>query len=420
MYQKTVLDNGVRIVTERIEHSRPVSIGIWVDVGSRDEHDLNNGSAHFVEHMFFKGTQKRSAQQIAIDLDMLGGMSNAFTANETTCFYGTVLDEQVTRLADIFCDIFLNSQFEQHEVDRERQVILQEINMVGDTPDDQIHELFSALLWGNHPLGFTVLGSPQVVGAMNSRQLSEYVRQYYTPDKVLIAASGNIEHQEFTELWASNFARLEKPGKERPARVKPAEGPPHQKIYTKPLEQVHMVLGAYGLPITSEYRYTLYLLNVLLGGNMSSRLFQEIREKRGLAYSIYSYLSSYIDSGYLGIYLGIDPAMVNEAITLIYEQIDALRHNRTTEQELANAKDYAKTGLYLASENMEARMTRLARNEISFGRYISIEEAAQGIDAVNTAKVMELAEMIFGRQDLSYAAIGPIQANDIDSKFFNR
>lgn len=419
MYQKTVLDNSVRIVTERIEKARTVSVGIWVDVGSRDEHDLNNGCAHFVEHMLFKGTKSRSAQQISRELDMLGGMSNAFTSNETTCFYATVLDDQVDRLADLFCDLFLNSVFDPKEVERERQVILQEISMVEDTPDDQVHELFASLLWKNHPLGHTVLGPREVVAAMDSHHLEEYVNQYYTQDKILIAAAGNIDHQNFCKIFGEKIAALNRQKRDVHPRLKPLEQKPLQKVFNKPLEQVHMLLGTYGLSSIAEERYALFILNVLLGGNMSSRLFQEIREKRGLAYSIYSYLASYTDSGYVGIYLGIDRESVNEALELINKQIYSLRHDALNSNELADAKDYAKAGFFLASENMEARMTRLARNELVFGRYISIDEVAEGIDQVAEDDIKRLADTLFGKQPLTCAAIGPLQASDFEGKLYS-
>jgi len=410
-YQKTVLDNGIRIVTEKIP-SRTVSAGIWVDVGARDEQPDNNGSAHFVEHMLFKGTASRTAQEIAQEFDTLGGMSNAFTSGETTSYYATVLDDQMGRLIGLMGDIFQNSLFAEEEVVREREVVLQEMSMVEDTPDDRIHELFTGGLWGEHPLGYTVLGRREVVAAMDSAGLREYMRHQYTPEKIVIAASGNVDHKQFCHLWQEQMGSLTGPNKGTPRQPPPVLAPV-RKLHRKNLEQAHLVLGSYGLPIVAPERYTLYLLHVLLGGNMSSRLFQEVREKAGLAYSIYSYLSSFTDSGYLGVYLGVDPAVVNKAMALVAREIKGLRQTTVSEAKLSRAKDYAKAGIFLSAENMESRMTRIARNELTFGRYISFDEVAEGFDQVRPADIAELAELLFSRP-LSATVLGPLKVKDID------
>jgi len=410
-YQKTVLDNGIRIITEKIS-SRTVSAGIWVDVGARDEQPDNNGSAHFVEHMLFKGTPSRTAREIAQELDTLGGMSNAFTSGETTSYYATVLDDQLERLVGLMGDIFLNSLFEEEEVVREREVVLQEISMVEDTPDDRIHEMFTGNLWGEHPLGYTVLGRREVVAAMDSNGLREYMRRQYTPERIVIAASGNVEHEKFCRLWQQQMGALAGPGTGL-RRQPPTALAPVRKLYKKNLEQAHLVLGTYGLPIVAPDRYALYLLHVLLGCNMSSRLFQEVREKEGLAYSIYSYLSSFTDSGYLGVYLGVDPAVVNKAMAVVSREIKGLRQGRVSSDLLDRAKNYAKAGIYLSAENMESRMTRIARNELTFGRYIPFEEVAAGFDQVRQEDIGDLAGRLFS-QPLFATVLGPLKAKDID------
>jgi len=412
MFQKTVLANGLRIITEKLP-SRTVSVGIWLDVGARDEQPAINGSAHFVEHMLFKGTSSRSAQQIAQEFDTLGGMSNAFTSNETTSYYATVLDSQLDRVVALLADLFLNSLYLEEEVIREREVILQEICMVEDTPDDRIHEIFTGNLWGAHPLGQTVLGSREVVANMTSEALRAYVQEFYTPDRVVIAAAGNVTHDAFCRLWQDLLGGLEKAKAQGTGRQIPRQLAPIRKIYKKKLEQVHMVLGTYGLPIIAEKRYVLYLLHILLGGNMSSRLFQEVREKEGLAYSIYSYLSSFTDSGYLGIYLGIDPGMVNRAMAVIAREILAMRRDGTTPELLENARDYAKAGLFLSAENMETRMTRIARNELTFGRYIPFDEITAGFDRVGQEDIIQLVEQLFSKP-LFAAVLGPVRTKDVD------
>jgi predicted Zn-dependent peptidase len=410
-YQKTVLDNGIRIITEKIP-SRTVSAGIWVDVGARDEQPHNNGSAHFVEHMLFKGTPSRTAHEIAQELDTLGGMSNAFTSGETTSYYATVLDDQVERVVGLMGDIFLNSLFDEEEVVREREVVLQEISMVEDTPDDRIHELFTGGLWGEHPLGYTVLGRREVVAAMDSASLREYMRSQYTPERIVIAASGNVNHDAFCGLWQKQMGALRK-SNAGSRRKPPTPLASVRKLHKKNLEQAHLVLGTYGLPIVAPERYALYLLHVLLGGNMSSRLFQEVREKEGLAYSIYSYLSSFTDSGYLGVYMGVDPTVVNRALAVVAREIKGLRQTRVSDDLLTRAKDYAKAGIFLSAENMESRMTRIARNELTFGRYVSFDEVAAGFDAVRQEDISELAAQLFSKP-LFATALGPLKAKDID------
>jgi predicted Zn-dependent peptidase len=414
MFNKTVLDNGIRVITESLPQSRVVSVGIWIDVGSRDEHDLNSGAAHFVEHMLFKGTGNRSAQQIARELDVLGGAANAFTSRENTCLHATVLDTNLPKIVNLYTDLLLNSQFADEEIERERQVILQEINMVEDVPDDHIHDLFAALLWGKHPLGKTILGVQEIVAAMDSNKLKEYVAKYYTADKIVIAAAGNVNHEDFVLLWQDSFAKLSKTSDFTPPRKKPATLSAKRRIYSKPLEQVHMLMGTYGLSITDEARFTYLLMNVLLGGNMSSRLFQEIREKRGLAYSIYSYIATYSDCGYLAIYLGVDRDSVNESLSLIDRQISILQNKLVSETELKNTKDFIKSGLFLSMDNMEAMMTRIARNELYFKKYIPLEEVVESIDKVESRQIADLAGQVLARKNMTVAGLGPLEKAEID------
>ncbi len=344
---------------------------------------------------------------------MLGGLSNAFTSRENTCYYATVLDSHLPRVADLFTDMLCNSLFDEEEVVRERQVILQEINMAEDMPDDQIHDLFCGLLWGRHPLGKTVLGSREVVAAMTSQRLLEHAQNYYSPDRVVIAAAGNVRHDQFVDLWQAPLEKMPRKSNRQLERKKPAVLKPARRVFSKPLEQIHTVFGTYGLSNLDEERFALILLNIIWGGNMSSRLFQEIREKRGLAYSVYSFADSYVDSGYVGVYLGVDRETVNEAFDVIGDQLQRLREDRVSDQELCDAKDYAKGGLYLSAENMEARMTRNARNEYCFGRYVSIDEVVRAIDKVTAEEIRDLAVRLFSRE-LSAAVLGPVKQNEIN------
>ena len=414
MFNKTELPNGIRIITESLPHSKVVSVGVWIDAGSRDEHDLNSGSAHFVEHMLFKGTGKRSAQEIAREFDVLGGSANAFTTRENICLHATVMDSNLPILVEMFTDLLTNSLFADDEIARERQVILQEIHMVEDMPDDHIHDLFAALLWGTHPLGKTILGSHEIVAAMNSGKLQEYVQKYFTTDKIVIAAAGNVVHDDFVSLWQNTFDGFRRNCDPSLIRNPPALLPSCQKIYSKSLEQVHILLGTYGLSITDENRFAYLLLNVLLGGNMSSHLFQEIREKRGLAYSVYSYIAPYSDSGYIAIYLGVDRTSVSESLALISQEISLLQNTPVPENELANAKDFVKSGLFLSTENMEAIMTRIARNEIYFGKYITMEEVIDSIERIKGEDILELSSKIFGGHKLTVAGLGPLEQGELD------
>ena len=410
LHRKTVLDNGTRLITERVP-SRLASVGIWVEVGSRDENPANSGSAHFLEHMFFKGTRRRDAQQIAREFDILGGMSNAFTSVEHTCYYATVLDDRLAGAVDLLADIFCNSLLSQEEIELERQVILQEIAMVEDTPDDRVHELFGAHFWGEHPLGNTVLGRAEVVAAMDRDSLQRYLAESYLPSRLVIAAAGNVDHDEFVALsrpWLEKLEPVEPlAGGGRRPPAKTANG--GTIVAVRPLEQEHLVLGCAGLPAAAPERYQLLLLNTILGGNMSSRLFQEVREKRGLAYSIFSYLTSHADSGYVGIYMGVEPDSLDEALSLVHGELRRIRREEPGTEELAAGVDYLRAGMYLAAENMEARMNRLARNELTFGRDVAIEEVVAGIEAVTPEDLQCLAKRLFEGEQLSIAAIGPVE-----------
>ncbi len=418
-YQKTVLANGVRIVTEEVAHCRTAAVGIWVDVGSRDEHGPRRGCAHFVEHMFFKGTARRSARQIALELDGLGGTANAYTTRESTCFHATVLDRHLPQLVELFSDLFLQSAFAAEEVERERQVILQEFAMVEDTPDELLHDLFVADLWGGHPLGLPVLGDRQAVTAMDSATLRGYVQECYTPERIVIAAAGAVEHDAFVALWQDAFAGLAVTAGGGPGRQAPSQVPPVRKVYRRPFEQLHLVLGTYGVPVDSPDRYIFYLFNVLLGGNMSSRLFQEIRENRGLAYSVASDVSAYCDAGSLTIALGIEATTANQVLGLVASELGRFRREAVSAEELANAKEYVCGGIYLAADNMEARMTRLARNEICYNRFVPLEEVAEAFTRVTGEEIRELADRLLAAP-LAGAALGPVKPKQIDWRLLDQ
>ncbi|MBU0679799.1 MAG: insulinase family protein [Proteobacteria bacterium] len=413
MYNKTVFANGVRVVSEKIPGARTVSFGIWVDVGSRDEDQDVSGISHFVEHMFFKGTASRSAQQISRVLDSFGGMANAFTSKDTTCLYCTVLDSKLPELIELFADMFHHSQFDEDEVGRECQVILQEISMVEDIPEEQVHEIFEDSFWGEHSLARPVLGDPQVVDQMNRVRLQSYVEGHYAPGKVVISCAGNVEHHKFCQLLEPYWGGFSW-GTKSQARLAPvSERVLKKNVVSKDIEQVQLVMGAKGLEITSDDRFALVLLNTILGGNMSSRLFQEIREKRGLAYSISSYIESYIDCGYVGISCGVAPASVNETLALINEQLLlAGNAEALSQEEMHNALDYTRGSLYLAAENLESRMTRNARNELYFERHIPLAEVVSSFEKVTVAEIAALAGKLFA-DPLAAVVMGPVAENEV-------
>lgn len=412
MYQKTVLHNGICLITER-SLSRTVSFGLWINVGSRDEEQDCSGCAHFVEHMLFKGTDRRDAGAIARELDRLGGQANAFTTKEQTCLYGTVLDAQLPQLVALLSDLFLHSLYPDHEIERERLVILQEIGQAQDTPEDLIHDLFAGVLWQGHPLAQPVLGQPEAIATMTRPRLQKFTQRGYTPERLLIAAAGNVDHQALVDLLGEMglFTSLAQSSASAVRRQPPPPLPANILVQPKRLEQAHVLLGTYGLPANSESRYALALLNTILGGNMSSRLFQEVREKRGLAYSIYSFADGASDSGSVGIYAGIGQETVREVIDLIDTVLADIRTGGITMEELRGAQDFARAGIYLAEESMEARMMRLAKNELTLGRYVPIEEVETALTKVNLDELTALAADLFAKP-LAGVVLGPVRPDD--------
>jgi predicted Zn-dependent peptidase len=409
--EKTVLGNGVRIVTERMPDVRSVSMGIWVNAGTRDEITTENGVSHFIEHMIFKGTKRRSSLQIAKEFDAIGGVSNAFTSKEITCFHAKVMDTYLDTMVDLLSDIFIHSVFDPVEIERERQVILHEIGISEDTPDDHIHTLLHRIFWSdNHPLGWSVLGTPNTVSVIESTTIRKYFKNTYLPDRIVVAAAGHIDHAQFVDMLRDPFEMI--PNSDwSPDRVPPLI---YSAVatYPKDLEQVHICLGTKGLCVTEPRRYPICLLNVMLGGNMSSRLFQEVRERRGLAYSIFSFQSSYVDTGMLGVYVGTHEKSINETVDIILEEMKSMKEKPVGEEELRAAKEYVKGGLYLASESTDNRMQRLAQNEIYFGRDLPLEEVIEGFEKVSSFDIQALANDLFQEKYLSAVLLGPVEGKD--------
>lgn len=405
-FGKTLIDNGIRVVTKRMPQARSVAIGVWVNVGARDEKAEEGGLSHFIEHMIFKGTERRTALQIAKEFDAIGAQCNAFTSKENTCYYAKGMDTHVNTMVDLLSDIFLNSVFDPGEVERERQVVLQEIRLSEDTPDEYVHVLLAKSVWGNHPLGRSILGTPETVMRFDSNTIKEYFSRAYHPERIVIAAAGNLEHGSFVESIVPAF-EVTRQGDNFPKRSKPTMDWV-ATTHPKNLEQAHICVGTRGIHTTDHRRHACALMNVMLGGNMSSRLFQEIRERRGLAYAIYSFVSSYYDSGLMGVYVGVDKSNTQEALRLIVREMKRLKEKPMDDSELRHAKEYLKGGLYLSVESTDNQMSRLAHNEINFGRHIPLEELIDNIEKVTAEDISTLAQEIFHDKAVSLSLLGPV------------
>lgn len=418
MYKKTILDNGIRLVTEAIGHVRSVSIGVWVQCGSRHEDVSTNGMSHFVEHMMFKGTRRRTAFDIAAAIDSVGGVMNAFTGKELTSFHVKIPDYHLESAIDLLADIFKNSLFDPEEINKEKSVVLQEISMLDDSPDDYVHEFFDANFWKGHPLGYCVLGSKMQVSGFERDAIISFVNDRYRGEDVVIAAAGNLKHDELAGLINKAFGDM---GKNKLFDgVASPEISAGIAVLEKDLEQVHLVMGCPAPSSTDERRWAGFLLNAVLGGSMSSRLFQEIRERRGLAYAVHSYLSPYQDIGMLGIYAGIGKDSVRDVVGLILDELQRLTNIPLAAKELQAAKELIKGNFLLSMESTDNRMARLARNEISFRQNIPVEEILKQVDGVSSREIRELAVEIFNPSTIGMAAIGPTSEKELTMGILKR
>ena len=386
-------------------HVRSVTIGVWLTRGSRHETDERGGIAHFVEHMLFKGTDTRSAEDIAQAIDSIGGQLDAFTAKEYASYYIKVLDEHVPLAVDLLADIVRRPAFAADEIEREKKVILEEIKMVEDTPDDLVHELFTQHFWEGHPLARPILGSPETVEALSRATLIDYFGRAYVAPNMIIAAAGNLDHGRVRQLVLDAFDGLGAAG-DVPDGPAPRVSP---QVITraKELEQSHLCLGTNSYPQSHEDRYVSYILNTVLGGSMSSRLFQNIREKRGLAYSVFSGLSAYRDAGNITIYAGCANEAVGEVIDLCVDELKTIKRTLVSDSELRRAKDHLKGSLMLSLENTSSRMSHLARQEIYFDRHFGLDETLAGVEAVSTGDLQRVASDLFSNGSLAATVVGP-------------
>ncbi|MCI0469233.1 MAG: insulinase family protein [Nitrospirae bacterium] len=409
MFTKSHLSNGIPVVMEQLKGFRSFILAIWVKVGSRSESPEKNGVSHFLEHMFFKGTKKRSATDISFEIDSLGGDINAFTSRENTAFYIKVLDEYIVRGIELLSDIFLHSQFLAEEIDKERGVIKEEIKLVEDTPDDYIHDLFIKSIWGDTGLGQSVLGKKETIKNITREDLISHVRKYYGTSDTIIACTGNFDADMVIKMLNQYMGELRR-GSE-PEAVSPSTFNSTISVYPKDLSETHICLGVEGLPYTSKERYAIAIVNTILGSSVSSRLFQEIREKRGYAYSVYSFLSSYRDAGYWGVYAGTGKKKAVSVIEMTMKEMTGLK-DTMSEEELQRAKEQLKGNLILGLESTSSRMQNIARQEIYYGRYFSNNEIIKSIEAVTLPQIKALADRLINPDKMSMTILGPVKEEE--------
>jgi predicted Zn-dependent peptidase len=403
--EMTTLANGVRVITEVMPHVRSISVGIWIGSGSRRETSDQNGISHFIEHMLFKGTTSRSAEDIARSVDSVGGNLDAFTAKELVCFNTKVLDQHLPRAFDVLADLVLHPLFRDEDIDKEKGVILEEIKMDADSPDYLVHEIFSANFWKDHPLGKPILGTRETVKRFDRQMIDEYYRAVYAPSNLLLTAAGNLKHDALVNLVRQHFESLPPNGTAPPDQV-PAT---HARIALrnkKSLEQVHMCLGVPSYPLPHEERFACYVLNTLLGGGMSSRLFQNIRERQGLAYAVFSELSPYRDTGCLSIYAGTSVESVGKVVESIIKEFQQLKQETIGEEEVRRAKDHLKGSLMLSLESTSSRMSNLARQEMYFGRFFTLDELVESVEQVTADDVQRIARAFFDPKHIALTVLG--------------
>ncbi len=409
MINETVYNNGVRIVTQQVPGMHTVSLGIWVKNGARQESPEERGIAHFIEHLLFKGTERRNARQITREIDSIGAILNAFTSHEYVCYYTKSLTSFLPQVTDVLSDMFLNSTFPPEEIEKERNVVLQEIKMRDDSPEEAIHDRFHLSFWRGHPLGQPILGTVDTISSISRDSIVAYKNRCYSPKEIIIAAAGGLEHQQLVDLMEKSFSVL-------PHTVKINKNEPLVRTISgrvlefseRELEQTLVCLGTDGLSHSDPGRYALVVLNTILGGGMSSRLFQEIREKRGMAYSVYSYVTSYSDAGAMAVFAGSDRKRSCEAVKIILEEMARLRDEKVLDEELKAAREQIKGKILMSLESSDSYMSRLARSYLYFGRYQPIEEIMDGFDAVSVEDLSDTAVRLFRDESLNIQIMGKI------------
>lgn len=415
MYQRAMLANGLRIICETVPHVHSVSLGIWVGAGSRYEEPENNGISHFIEHMLFKGTTRRSAKQIAEEIDAVGGQLNAFTTKEYTCFYAKVLNQHYQLGLDLLTDMLNHSVFAAAEIAKEKLVVLEEIKSFEDSPDEIIHDIFAGAVLHGHPLGRPILGAPENIRRMNREMIIEYLRQYYTPDNIVLAVAGNVQFDQIVAEAERHLAEMR--GSLVQSLTKLPAVIPDVVLKTKETEQVHICLGTRGVSRQDEDKFVVYLLDSILGGSVSSRLFQQLREERGLVYMTGSSHASFRDTGIFSVYAGTSFENYEQVVSLIKEEISKLKAEPISAVELNRAKEQLKGNLLLSLESTSNRMSRIAKTELFRDRLLTPEEIVAQFERVSEADLQRVARHLFDDDQFVLTAIGPFQSN---SNFMGR
>jgi predicted Zn-dependent peptidase len=403
--ERVTLPNGVRIVTEAMAHVRSVSLGVWINSGSRIERGPENGISHFIEHMVFKGTSNRSAEEIARSVDSVGGGLDAFTSKELVSFNTKVLDEHVPFAVDILSDLVLNPLFREADIEKEKGVILEEIKMEADQPEFVLHEAFISNFWKGHGLGKPILGTKETVKNFGQELLSDYYSRVYSPRNILITAAGNLDHDRIVRLVSEKFASLSERGK-LPIDLVPQTHAPFILKKKESLEQVHIAIGVPAYPLAHKLRFPLYVLNTVLGGGMSSRLFQNIREKQGLAYAVYSELNLFSDTGCFMVYAGTAIETAAQVVRSVIQEFRELKQDLISEEELRRAKDHLKGSLMLSLESTSSRMSNLARQELYFDEFMSLDEMLERIEMVKRDEVQKIAQEFFRPEGIALTMLG--------------
>ncbi len=406
-YQKTVLPNGLRVVTEEIPYVRSISIGVWIDVGSRDETRENNGISHFVEHMVFKGTERFSCPKIARSLEQYGGYLNAFTTKEHTCFYARILDDHLKDAVDVLSDLVQRPVFSGKEMEKEKQVILEELKNIEDDPDDLIHEYFDHNVFRKHPLGFSIIGRAETIKRIQREDLLAYVRSHYVPSQIVVSAAGHLRHEELVALVERYFGRMRAVKRSHVRSLGPHNLSPKEETFERPITQAHVCLGTIGYSAKHRARFPFLVLNTILGEGMSSRLFQNIREKYGFAYAIYSFANLMSDTGNFGVYVATDNSNIDHSIELIYRELDKLKTRRISAAELRRTKAQLKGSMMLSLESMSSRMMRLGSSEFYFGRLIPLDEVIASINGVTSDHIQDVAHHLFRFENFSTVIFKP-------------
>lgn len=415
MYQKSTLSNGIRVVTESIPYVKSVTLGFWIGTGSRNEETHNHGISHFIEHMVFKGTTNRSAKDIAEAVDEVGGQLNAFTAKEYTCYYIKVLDTHVDLAMDILSDMMLHAKFDSDDIMREREVVLEEVKMYEDTPDELVHDIHLDANWSGHALGRNILGSSESISQFDRQLVLDYFADFYTADNLVVAAAGNLTHEQMAALTEKYLGSLS--GKKKNLLRQAPRLTPVRTMRAKDTEQVHLCVGTFSLAQNDPELYAVHIMNNILGGGISSRLFQSIREERGLAYSVYSYQTNYSDGGLFTIYAGTRPANANIVTELILANIEDIKNKGIFYKELTRTKEQFKGNLLLGLESSSSRMSRLGKMETTLGKYVTLDEVVEKIERVTANDVQIMAQRLFRTDSFCLTALGPVDDTVISKTF---